>query len=187
MIPEVMVWFQSNVWQIILILVLWVITSYAATKFGRQLVSLILTKERAGIRQRHRTLTASEQHYIETLSAFISRFLKLCIVIIFVSMLLTQFGISVTPLFASAGVIGVALGFGAQSIIKDMLAGLFVLLENQYAKGDRVKLGEVTGMVEDLSLRATILRDDEGVVHYIPNGSITVISNFSKQNQQQHL
>lgn len=180
-------WFQSNVWKVIIILVLWVVTSYATTKFGQQLVSLILTKEKAGLRQRHRTLTAGEQHYIATLSAFISRFLKLCIVLIFGTMLLTQFGISVTPLFASAGIIGVALGFGAQSLIKDMIAGLFVLLENQYAIGDRIRLGEVTGIVEDLSLRATILRDDQGVVHYIPNGAITVIANFSKQNQEQHL
>ncbi len=177
----------ENGWKILVILALWLVCSYGATRFGRQFVTLVLTKEKSGLRQRSRSLTANEQHHIETLSAFISRFIKLSITLVFGSMLLTQFGISVTPLFASAGVIGVALGFGAQSLIKDMLSGLFVLLENQYAKGDRVKLGEVTGQVEDLSLRATILRDDQGVVHYIPNGSITVISNFSKQNQEQHL
>jgi small conductance mechanosensitive channel len=177
----------GNGWQIVLILSLWVVCSYGATRFGRQVVTLILRKEKAGIRQRRRNLTANEEHHIDTLSSFISRFIRLSITLVFGSMVLTQFGISVTPLFASAGVIGVALGFGAQTLIKDILAGLFVLLENQYAKGDRVKLGEITGMVEDLSLRATILRDDQGVVHYIPNGAISVISNFSKQNQEQHL
>ena len=187
MITMIMDWLQVNGWSVMVILILWVVTSYAATKFGRQLVQLILTKERSGLRQRHRSLTANELHHIETLSAFISRFIRLVISLVFGAMLLTQFGISVTPLFASAGVIGVAIGFGAQSLIKDILAGLFVLTENQYAKGDRVKLGDVTGVVEDLSLRATILRDDQGVVHYIPNGAITVISNYSKQDQQQHL
>jgi len=82
------------------------------------------------------------------------------------------------PLFASAGVVGVALGFGAQSVIKDFLAGLFVIGENQYRVGDIVELGDnASGTVERIGSRSTVIRDIDGNVHYLPNGSITHVIN----------
>jgi small conductance mechanosensitive channel len=82
-----------------------------------------------------------------------------------------------TPLFASAGVIGVALGFGAQSVVKDFLAGLFIIGENQYRVGDIVALGDASGTVERIGNRTTVIRDIDGNVHYIPNGSISHVVN----------
>ncbi len=81
------------------------------------------------------------------------------------------------PLFASAGIVGVALGFGAQSVVKDFLAGLFVIGENQYRVGDIVTLGEASGTVERIGSRSTVIRDIDGNVHYVPNGSIIHVIN----------
>lgn len=80
-------------------------------------------------------------------------------------------------LFASAGIIGVAIGFGAQSLIKDFMSGIFIILENQYRVGDTVTLDKVSGTVEGITMRTTILRDADGSVHHVPNGTITVTTN----------
>lgn len=84
-----------------------------------------------------------------------------------------------TALFASAGFIGVALGFGAQSLIKDFVSGVFIITENQYRVGDVVKLGEISGVVEDVTIRTTVLRDLDGKLHHIPNGSVQVTTNMT--------
>jgi small conductance mechanosensitive channel len=92
-----------------------------------------------------------------------------------------QLGVDIAPLIAGAGIIGVALGFGAQSLVKDIIAGLFITVENQYRVGDVVKLGDTAGLVERISLRVTVLRDLDGIVHHVPNGTIDITSNFSKE------
>jgi moderate conductance mechanosensitive channel len=91
-----------------------------------------------------------------------------------------QLGLDITPLVASASVVGLAVAFGAQALIKDFFYGFFILLENQFTAGDVVKLGTIAGTVEKISLRITILRDLKGVVHYIPNGSIGQVSNMTQ-------
>lgn len=88
-----------------------------------------------------------------------------------------RLGLDITPIVASASVLGLAVAFGAQALIKDLFYGFFILLENQFTVGDTVKLGAITGTVERISLRVTVLRDIEGVVHYVPNGSTGQISN----------
>lgn len=111
------------------------------------------------------------------------------IVIIIAGMLLFQVlfpQIDLTPVFASAGIIGVALGFGAQSIIKDFLTGIFIITENQYRVGDVVDIEGAAGTVEKVSIRSTVLRDADGNVHYMPNGNVMHVINktmgFSKVN-----
>jgi small-conductance mechanosensitive channel len=98
--------------------------------------------------------------------------------------LLTQFlavvGVSLGPFIASAGVIGLGISFGAQSIFKDMLTGIFILVENQYSVGDTIKIAGLTGSVEDLTLRVTKLRDGDGTVYIVPNSQITTVSNLSR-------
>ena len=89
-------------------------------------------------------------------------------------------GINLTPLLASAGVVGVGIGLGAQSLFKDMLNGIFILIENQYNVGDTVKLASLTGTVEDLTLRLTTLRDGDGTLYFIPNSQIATVSNLSR-------
>ncbi len=88
--------------------------------------------------------------------------------------------INIGPLLAGVGVLGLAVSFGAQTLIKDLIAGLFMLVEGQCAVGDVVRVGDIAGMVERITLRTTVLRDLQGVVHVIPNGSIQVLSNLTK-------
>ncbi len=105
---------------------------------------------------------------------------NLIIVIAFIAAALIiaeQLGISVTPLLAGAGVAGIVIGFGAQSLIRDLINGVFILLEQWYQVDDVVSIGGVTGSVERFNLRTTVIRDIEGTVHYIPNGEITVLGN----------
>jgi len=94
--------------------------------------------------------------------------------------ILDVLGIRTTSLLASAGVVGVGIGLGAQSLFKDVLNGIFILLENQYNVGDTVKLDSLTGTVEDLSLRLTTLRDGDGTLYFIPNSQIATVSNYSR-------
>lgn len=102
-------------------------------------------------------------------------------IIVFGYLLLTVmgrvFGINLAPIFASAGIIGVAIGFGSQSLVKDFLSGLFIIAENQYRVGDTVEIMGATGIVERVGARSTVIRDDEGNVHYIPNGTIQRVVN----------
>ncbi|HSL59197.1 MAG TPA: mechanosensitive ion channel family protein [Acidimicrobiales bacterium] len=96
-------------------------------------------------------------------------------------MILAELGIAIGPLVASAGIAGVALGFGAQSLVKDFLSGIFMILEDQYGVGDIIDVGEATGVVEAVTLRSTRLRSVDGTVWHVPNGEITRVGNMSQQ------
>jgi moderate conductance mechanosensitive channel len=104
------------------------------------------------------------------------------VIILFVAGLevLDVLKINIGPLLASAGIAGLAIGFGAQTMVHDMINGFFILLENQFDLGDTVRLATVKGIVEDMSLRRTVLRDDDGTVHIIPNSQITIVSNMTR-------
>ena len=95
--------------------------------------------------------------------------------------ILDELGVNLAPLLAGAGIAGIALGFGAQSLVKDFVTGLFMLLEDQYGVGDVIDTGVATGTVEGVSLRTTRLRDADGVVWHVPNGVITRVGNKSQQ------
>ncbi|WP_419806871.1 mechanosensitive ion channel family protein [Terriglobus sp.] len=94
---------------------------------------------------------------------------------------LPLFSIDLKPLLASAGVVGLGISFGAQSLFKDMLNGLFILLEDQFNVGDVIRISGLTGTVEDISLRATTMRDGDGTQYFIPNSQITTVSNLSRE------
>jgi len=115
----------------------------------------------------------------QTLVNIVTHISQIVVVVLAILMFLRQAGVNVTPLLTGAGIIGVAVGFGAQSLIKDILNGFFILMENQYRVGDVVKVAGLAGLVEKINLRTTTLRDLEGVVHTIPNGSITSVSNMT--------
>jgi small conductance mechanosensitive channel len=93
---------------------------------------------------------------------------------------LPEVGINIGPLLAGAGIVGLALGLGAQSLVRDAINGLFILVENQYGKGDVVSIAGVGGLVEDVNLRRTVLRDLNGTVHSIPNGQVALSSNLTR-------
>ena len=114
---------------------------------------------------------------IETLAI---NFLRFIVVVIAGVMLLDQAGLDVGPAIAGLGVVGIAVGFGAQHLVKDYLNGALILIENQFSKGDVIRVAGVAGSVEDFSLRRTTLRDLDGVVHTVPNGEIEVASNLTR-------
>ena len=118
---------------------------------------------------------------VETLSSVFRHTVNIVIVGMAAMLTLGEVGISILPLLATAGVAGIAIGFGAQSLVKDFLAGLFLLLENQVNEGDMIEAAGKSGHVERLSLRHIRIRDYEGNVHFIPNGMITTVTNKSRE------
>jgi small conductance mechanosensitive channel len=117
---------------------------------------------------------------VETLSHFLVEATATIIWVIASFMILAEIGVNIGPLLASAGVIGIAIGFGAQSLIRDLFNGFFIIIENQYRRGDVVKIANIAGLVENINIRRTILRDLDGTVHVVPNGEVRVSSNLSK-------
>ena len=116
---------------------------------------------------------------VNTIARLVVRIGGMIVVTIALLMALDEFGVEIGPAVAGLGVVGIAVGFGAQTLIRDWLAGVFVVLENQYSEGDHVRIAGVEGVVEAFSLRRTTLRDLDGTVHTVPNGQITVASNLT--------
>lgn len=152
----------------------------------------LLTLSRLAVRRMQRRLEGAESETQElnlqrsaTLAQAVSYVTRVAVWTFALLLLLGHFGLNVGPLIAGAGIAGVALGFGAQSIVKDFLSGFFFLLEDQFAVGDLVKLNaagkELEGRVEALSLRTTEVRDEDGALHVVANGNILVVSNRSRR------
>lgn len=116
----------------------------------------------------------------ETLIHIFKFTIKVVIWIIAGLMILEEFGVQIAPILAAAGIVGIAFGFGGQYLIKDIISGLFIILENQYRIGDIVAFDKVSGLVENITLRKTTLRDMDGTVHHIPHGEVKTVSNYSK-------
>jgi len=167
-------WLGRHGGQIALILVLSVAAIFALGQAVPKAVESALGR-RAG------ELEEEAKKRADTLSRVLVAAGEALIILVAVFMLLSELGIDIGPLLAGAGIVGVAIGFGAQNLIRDLLAGLFIILENQYRVGDVVKIADVSGLVEDINLRRTILRDLDGVVHVVPNGEIRVASNFTRE------
>jgi small conductance mechanosensitive channel len=125
--------------------------------------------------------SAEAKKRAQTLGNILRHALLIIIAFIAVLMILGELGIQLGPLLATTGIGALAVGFGAQSLVKDVISGFFIILENQYRIGDAIEVAGVSGLVESLSLRRTVLRDLEGRVHTIPNGEIKVVSNLSKE------
>lgn len=116
---------------------------------------------------------------LDTLDSLMNALSKIAVWSIAVIMIVDEVGINTAPLLASAGVAGIALGIGAQSLIKDFTNGLFIILENQYRVGDYVKFDTTEGIVQAITIRTTILRDFDGNIHHVPNSSIVVSTNMT--------
>ncbi len=124
---------------------------------------------------------------MDTLASVFTAGGRVIIVVVTLLTLMPLAGISIGPLLAGVGILGLAVGFGAQSLVKDVISGLFILLDNQYSKGDVVTVGGISGLVEDVGIRRTVLRDLDGIVHYIPNGEIAVASNLTQEYSRVNL
>jgi small conductance mechanosensitive channel len=121
-----------------------------------------------------------EQQRIDTLAKVFRNTAAIVIVLVAGTLILGELGISIAPILATAGVAGVAIGFGAQSLIKDYFTGFFLLLEDQVREGDVVEVAGKSGLVEEVTLRYVRLRDFEGHVHFVPNGEIKVVTNRTR-------
>jgi len=125
-----------------------------------------------------------EEKRARTLSALLKTILRYTVYFIATVMLLQEFKIDTTSIIAGAGIIGLAVGVGAQSLVKDFITGFFIILEDQYAVGDYIVSGEMSGTVEEVGFRITKLRDANGVLHILPNSSISRVSNFTRGYMQ---
>lgn len=114
-----------------------------------------------------------------TMGSVLGNLITWTIYTIAITMLLSELGVAVGALIAGAGIVGAALGFGAQNLVRDLLSGLFIVLEDQYGVGDKVDLGEASGTVENVGLRVTQLRDSKGTLWYVRNGEILRVGNAS--------
>ncbi len=147
------------------------LATWVISRWGHRAVDQLLERRGPDAERRQR---------INTLWIVIRRVVLILLWILGLLMVLSVWGISITPLLAVATVGGLALGFGAQSLVKDLIAGFFILVENQFAIGDVVAIAGTSGTVEDIQLRVTVLRDLDGKTHYVPNGSIEVATNYTQ-------
>ena len=124
------------------------------------------------------------QKNIDTLSGVLTRAAKLTIIVVTVFLVMDQIGIDLAPLLVAAGAVAIGVGFAVQNLIRDVLSGSFIILENQYRIGDVVNIAGIGGLVEDINLRRTVLRDLDYKQHYIPNGQITTTTNYTKDKSR---
>lgn len=146
-----------------------------------RLLGVAVRRVTLGILQREKETPRELAQKAKTLSQVVEATGRAVIATITILTLLSLVGKDITPLLASAGIVGIAIGFGAQNLIKDWLGGFFILLENQYSVDDVIKVGEYSGVVESLNLRKTVLRNVEGGAIVIPNGEIRVVTNLTKE------
>jgi small-conductance mechanosensitive channel len=138
-------------------------------------------------RQMKKRPKVEREKRVQTLVRLITTISAIGLGILATFFVLQQLGINMTTPLVGLGVFGVAVGFGAQYLIRDLIAGFFVYLENQYNVGDVIRMGDVAGIVEELSLRRTVLRDLDGARHMIANGEIRIVSNLTQEWSRAHL
>ncbi len=145
--------------------------------FAQKMIQRLIPHFRDLIANRQENFEGAQR--VRTLSRVLRYALTVTVTIVAALLILGEFGISIAPLLGAAGIAGLAIGFGAQSLVKDYFTGFFLLLENQIRIGDVVEAGGKVGAVEELNLRYLQLRDYSGNVHYVPNSQITVVTNMS--------
>jgi len=141
---------------------------------------IIIRTVRVAVVADENTSKEGEKKREDTLIRIFNGALRIVILILAIMMILQEVGLKIGPLIAGAGIIGLAVGFGGQYLIRDIISGFFLILENQYRIGDSIDINGTGGLVEDISLRKTTLRDMNGTVHHIPHGEIKIVSNLSK-------
>ncbi len=173
-------WLKTNGLVVIIIIVI----GWMAIRFGMSVIRRIISRA-IDADATNDTKRAKELRY-NTLVRIIGSIYRMSVIFVVALMVLSELGVGLAPLFAGAGIFGLAIGFGAQDLVKDIVAGIFILFENQYRVGDVVELEGASGKVEKMTLRVTVVRSMDGNVHYVPNGSIKQATNktmeFSKVN-----
>ncbi len=170
-------WIALHLLDIAVILIL----GWIARKFLTRLISQLIRKT---VRHDMFPTELDRKRRIKTLDGLITAVVRVSIWIVVVMMIISEMGIDTAPLIASAGVLGITIGFGAQSLIKDLVSGVFIIIENQFRVGDVVRLAtmntpslEISGTVEEINMRSTVIRDLNGELIHVPNGVINVTIN----------
>lgn len=161
-----------------LAVVLIIIGAYIVRRFSGAIIEKAI---RAAIVSNKFISPEAEKKREDTLITTFNNTLSVVIWIVAAMMILQEAGVAIGPLLAAAGIAGVALGFGGQYLIRDVISGLFIIMENQYRVDDVVCFGNTCGVVEDITIRMTTLRDLDGNVHHVPHGGISTVKNFSKE------
>ncbi len=170
-LQKVVNWSLSSGVNILLVLILTGIALKAAKVLSSRLISLAMRQKE----------DPEFQKRTQTLGSIIRYVLIIAILIVAAMTVLKELGVEIAPVLAAAGIVGLAVGFGAQSLVKDVISGFFILLEDQIRVGDVVQVAGKSGLVEKINLKTTILRDLAGNVHYVPNGHIDVVTNMTKE------
>jgi moderate conductance mechanosensitive channel len=178
---EVKQWFVDHGITIIIMLVVGIALWAALKRFLPSLIKSFMARPVPGESAEGRKRRA------HTITGVFMGLGRVIIVLLILLMVLSELGVSVGPILAGFGIVGIAVGFGAQYLIRDLIAGIFILMENQYRIGDVAKIADVAGLVENINLRKTVLRDLDGIVHHIPNGEIRVASNYSRHYSRVNL
>jgi moderate conductance mechanosensitive channel len=168
-------WFDRNSTTLFKIVVV-VIISWLVSRFATSFVHSLLE---GTVRDDMYPTKTDREKRVKTLSGLGSALIRFMVWVISGIIIINLLGVNTAPILASAGILGVALGFGAQKLINDLVSGVFIISENQYRVGDFVELEGVSGVVEQITIRTTVLRDLNGAVHHIPNGSIIITTNKS--------
>jgi small conductance mechanosensitive channel len=161
--------------KIVLILAL----ALLATRLGGRLASRSIRS--IGVRSPLREASPRTEQRAETLAGVVVSLVRIFVWTVAVLLVMDQLGLNLGPLLAGVSIVGVAVGFGAQSLVKDFLSGFFVLVEDQYGVGDVITIADTTGTVEEINLRVTRLRATDGTVWFIPNGEIRKVGNSAKE------
>jgi small conductance mechanosensitive channel len=170
----VVTWLIDHGIRILVIVVVGAVLWFALNKFLPPIV------RRGVARTKYKESKEGVEKRTNTLLSIFKGVGRVFIVLVVIMMVLDEVGVNITPVLAGFGIVGVALGFGAQYLIRDLIAGIFIILENQYRVGDVVRVADIGGLVEELTLRKTVLRDLDGIVHHVPNGEIRAASNFTR-------
>jgi small-conductance mechanosensitive channel len=152
------------------------VVAYAAYRLGR----VLLARLEREVHEEDPLAKRIREQRNRTLASVLHSVLVVVIVIMTLLTVLDVFRVPIRPFLATIGILGLAISFGAQSLVKDIINGVFLLVEGQYGVGDVIRVGDTAGMVEKITIRSTTLRDVQGVVHAIPNGEITKVSNLTK-------
>lgn len=161
-----------------------VIGIFALFFFGKGILKIIVNRLIRIVDDGDDTQYSQKEKRAETLGHIIVTTGNVVIYLVILLMALSLLGIDITPILAGAGVVGLAIGFGAQSLVKDFVSGLFILIENQYGIGDTVKIGSFEGDVVLITMRSTVLRNKKGETYYISNGLIKDVTNISKDKKK---
>ena len=172
-LDQFIAWFTGAPIRIATVVVIALIIKFSANRAIIRLMNKLIAKTDRGTENR-----AAER--ARTIGALLKSTMNALTFIVAGAMILDQLGLNLGPLLTSAGVVGVALGLGAQTIVRDILSGLSMLIEDQYGVGDRVQLLEISGVVVNVGMRITTIRDDNNVLWYLRNGEILKVGNHSQ-------